>query len=558
MSKTLQRKKRILSIGEASFVLSGFGTYNFEVLKRLHATGKYEIAELACYGFVNDERANKIPWRYYANAVGDGDPRKSAYDSHGENQWGHWGMERTCLDFKPDICFSIRDPWHDSFIFQSPFRKFFNYVTMPTVDSCPYQENWIYDYSTADGVFTYTEWATEVLNKESNGTINLLGHASPGVDLDIFKPVDDKKLHKKNMGFMENVFLVATVMRNQKRKLFPDLLKAFNIFLQKCHERGRGDLAQKTYLYFHTSYPDRGWNIPDLLKKEGLGHKVVFTYICQNCQSPFCTFFQDARTICPHCNGSGAVLPSVGLGLTQEQLAAIMQMFDCYVQYAIAGGIEMPAIEASACGVVPFEVDYAGMSSAVRNLNGIPIKVHHKFLELETGAYRVYPDNDYLAEQLFQFLTKPESVRKRMGHEARKGAEEHYNWDNIAKKWEDYFDNAELTGLQGKWDSPPRIHNIPSSIPPELSNKDFVRWLITDVLNSPELLNSYAELDLLKNINYGVQINGVNVQKISREQVFQNMINRATMKNNWEQARCGMIPLPPEDYIQYAHERLTV
>ena len=953
----MNNKKRILSIGEASFVLSGFGTYNFEVLRRLHDTGKYEIAELACYGHVNDQRANKIPWRYYANAVLDGDPRKSEYDSNAENQWGHWRLERTCLDFKPDFAMSIRDPWHDRYIAQSPFRKMFNYIVMPTYDSCfvkgthvitdhsykniediqigdrvlthdgtyqsvlhtyklpnskpiikicsnscaipvfmtedhpvlvikqqkqkwgstwylhksynnliqnaqyipakdievgdyvimptikktipktvlnfttlltdypykfkttnqhvyinsrsdklykqiplnndvlqlfgwfiaegcldhfnrctmyfclngeteqnhltflentlktyfnisstrdicknnkgenlklynsllnhiftklfgsnaydrhipdfcmtlpthqiipllkgvflgdgcdthtshnkrtityctiskklalqifqlllrlgvlssvsltktknkpiyqisvlgfngqklaeyfnwpgqkydfctltdtsqswvdennnaimrvklvktikeqadivynlqvdnnqtfvtsfvvhncPYQENWIYDYSTADAVLGYTEWGVESLNKDSNNTINTIGIASPGVNLDIFKPVENRKQHRKNMGFMPDIFLVGSVMRNQKRKLFPDLLKAFKIFLQKCHERGRSDLAQKTYLYFHTSYPDRGWNFPDLLKKEGLGHKVVFTYICQSCKSPFCSFFQDARMVCPHCNEVTAVIPSVGLGLSQEQLAAIMQMFDCYVQYAIAGGIEMPAIEAASCGVVPFEVDYAGMSSAVRNLNGIPIKVHHTFLELETGAYRVYPDNDYLAEQLYQFLIKPESVRKKMEYMARQGAEKHYNWDNVAKKWEDYFDNAELTGLQGKWDSSPNIHNIPTSIPSGLSNKEFVRWLLVEVLGNPELLNTYAELDLLRTVNYGIQFDGMNIHPISKEQIFQNMVRKAQYKNECEKGRCGLVPLTQEDYIQYAHERFTI
>ena len=453
---------------------------------------------------------------------------------------------------------SGRDPWMDSFIFQSPYRPFFNFVTMPTYDSKPYQENWIYDYTTADAVFTYTEWATEELNKDANGKINIIGHASPGVNLDIFKPVENRKQHRKNMGFMPDIFLVGSVMRNQKRKLFPDLLKAFKIFLQKCHERGRSDLAQKTYLYFHTSYPDRGWNFPDLLKKEGLGHKVVFTYICQSCKSPFCSFFQDARMVCPHCNEVTAVIPSVGLGLSQEQLAAIMQMFDCYVQYAIAGGIEMPAIEAASCGVVPFEVDYAGMSSAVRNLNGIPIKIHHTFLELETGAYRVYPDNDYLAEQLYQFLIKPESVRKKMEYMARQGAEKHYNWDNVAKKWEDYFDNAELTGLQGKWDSSPNIHNIPTSIPSGLSNKEFVRWLLVEVLGNPELLNTYAELDLLRTVNYGIQFDGMNIHPISKEQIFQNMVRKAQYKNECEKGRCGLVPLTQEDYIQYAHERFTI
>lgn len=552
------KKKRILSISEASFIPSGFGTYNYEVLKRLYNTGKYEIAELACYGNINSSQANKIPWKYYANCVHDQDPRKQEYDSNPENQWGKWRLERVLLDFQPDICFSIRDPWSDSYIFQSPFRKFFHYVVMPTYDSSPYPPQWIYNYITADGVFAYTEWAVEKLRENSNNKINLLGTASPGVDLNSFKPVDDKKQHKQNMGFMPDVFLVGTVMRNQKRKLFPDLLKAFKLFLQKCHERGQDHLAQKTYLYFHTSYPDRGWDIPNLLKKEGLGHKVVFTYICQQCKTPFCAFFQDARTICPHCNNTTAILPNVGLGLTSEQLAAVMQMFDCYIQYAIAGGIEMPAIEAGACGVVPLEVDYAGMSSAVRNLNGIPIKVHHTFLELETGAYRVYPDNEHCAEELYNFLIKPQAIRQRMEYMTRRGAEKNYNWDNIAKKWEDYIDNIELTNLQGQWDAPPNIHEIPTSIPSNLTNEQFTEWIISKVLNSPENLNTYAEMDLLRNITYGMQMNGLQVEKLSRQQIFESMVQKAYSKNNYEKMRCGLIPLSQEDYIDYANNRFQL
>ena len=54
---------------EASFLNSGFGTYANEILKRLHATNKYEIAEFASYGKVNDPQDSSIQWRYYANAV---------------------------------------------------------------------------------------------------------------------------------------------------------------------------------------------------------------------------------------------------------------------------------------------------------------------------------------------------------------------------------------------------------------------------------------------------------------------------------------------------------
>ena len=70
-----QRKKRILMNGEASYMLSGFGTYSNEVLSRLHDTGKYELAEFATYGFVNDPRDTNVKWKIYANAVKDEDKR---------------------------------------------------------------------------------------------------------------------------------------------------------------------------------------------------------------------------------------------------------------------------------------------------------------------------------------------------------------------------------------------------------------------------------------------------------------------------------------------------
>ena len=60
---------------EASFISSGFGTYTKEILSRLYKTNKYNIAEFASYGMVNDSRDKSIDWTYYANAVNPNDSR---------------------------------------------------------------------------------------------------------------------------------------------------------------------------------------------------------------------------------------------------------------------------------------------------------------------------------------------------------------------------------------------------------------------------------------------------------------------------------------------------
>jgi hypothetical protein len=61
-------KKRILFIGEASFLSTGFATYYRELLPKLAATGKYEIAELGSYASQNDPRIQSFiqgRWKFY-------------------------------------------------------------------------------------------------------------------------------------------------------------------------------------------------------------------------------------------------------------------------------------------------------------------------------------------------------------------------------------------------------------------------------------------------------------------------------------------------------------
>ena len=65
-------KKRIMMVGESSHVKSGFGNYTKEILSRLYATNKYEIAELSCYRTPEDPKTE--PWKIYPVAVSSNDP----------------------------------------------------------------------------------------------------------------------------------------------------------------------------------------------------------------------------------------------------------------------------------------------------------------------------------------------------------------------------------------------------------------------------------------------------------------------------------------------------
>lgn len=559
-----KRKPRILWMGEATFLNSGYGVYGRELLTRLHKTGKYEIAELGSYGFCDDVRANNIPWKYYG-CMPDSQDERALYESNIENQWGAWRFEEVCLDFQPDIVIDVRDWWMLYFVGHSPLRRYFNWMIMPTIDSAPQIEQWLSTYIDADVVMAYSEFGKEVLQQQAGNSINFGGIASPAADYSKFKPVGDKEKHKDDMGLHSHIKIVGTIMRNQKRKLYPDLLEAFKKFLIE-HPKA----AKDVYLYLHTSYPDIGWDIPLLIKESGIGHKILCTYVCTECKHVFPSFFSSTIQTCKNCGMPSARLPSNNMGVSTEQLADIMNLFDLYVQYSICEGFGMPQVEAAACGIPVMSVDYSAMSSVVRNIRGTPIKVARMFRESETHAWRALPNNDDLVEHMYRFFSKPESERIKKGRDTYLSCRKHYTWEKVAKTWEENIDNIEIPE-HNQWQNPtPNIIEPNLNIPNNLSDEEFVRWCIVNIFGEPKETESYIALRMIRDLNYGEAIIGhggiyyaedsviidkPKYHKFGREQVVQEMLKLAENKNYWEQRRVGLIKEATPKYIQFANKR---
>ena len=269
------RKKRILFVSEASYLSTGYATYSREVLSRLHQSNKYELAEFSIYGQANDPKRKTIPWMNYPNMPDPNDKEANKiYRQDGANQFGKWRFERVCIDFKPDIVLLIRDYWMDSFIQHSPVRKYFNCVWMPTVDSPGQNEEWLDAFQDPEIVLTYSDWAIDEL-KAGSDSINVKCAATPSASED-YSQVPDKGAHKKAMGLNPDWKIIGTVMRNQRRKLFPDLFKGFGNYLKETGDKN-------SYLYCHTSYPDNGWDLPKYMMQEEIMSRTLFTYVCTQC-----------------------------------------------------------------------------------------------------------------------------------------------------------------------------------------------------------------------------------------------------------------------------------
>lgn len=548
----MKQKLKVLMCSEASFINSGFGNYTRELLTRLHKTNKYEIAEFASYGMVNDPRDKNIHWKYYANAVRENDPRAQEYSSRSDNQFGRWRFDKVLLDFRPNVVIDIRDYWMNNYQGQSPLRPFFNWVLMPTVDSAPQQESWIDTFLHADAIFTYSDWGAKILQNQSNGHINHIATASPGVDLDVFCMKPDRNLIKEKYGLPQDSFIIGSVMRNQKRKLIPELLLAFRQLLNELESDG-SSLADKTYLYLHTSYPDAGWDIPELLRQNRLLNKVYFSYHCPKCQTTHGSVYTHPSKICKNCLESTSRFSSVTNGVSNEILSDIYNMFDIYVQYAICEGFGMPQVEAGACGVPIATVNYSAMEDVVHKLNAHPIKIKSYFKELETKAIRVYPDNNDLVKFILKFMRQSKSRQEEKRKETRKLTEKHYNWDNITKIWETFLDSESLFKAKRDWNDPPKylqpIQQNMQTIPK--NNFMSVYSVCANNLDDASFFGSCLCLDLLKDGDYGFVQNGMNFTGTDIAQTHKYLQVLIDNHNQAEYARSNKMSFN-EDFIEYS------
>jgi hypothetical protein len=248
------------------------------------------------------------------------------------------------------------------------------------------------------------------------------------------------------------------------------------------------------------------------------------------------------------------MFPNVNNGISSENLALIYNAFDIYVQYAICEGFGMPQVEASACGVPIATIDYSAMSDIVTKIKAYPVKIAKRFKELETKAIRVYPDNNHLVEILQNFYDLPDFLKQQKREETRRLTEEHYSWDHISKIWENYFDNVELTGNQGKWDIPmPKYQQIPEDLEnADIDNYSFVYGTIKKFLPGHPIISSIIALNMIRDLDYGFVQQGMSIVPYNKKNVIKILNSIISNHNLTQEALLNTERLVYPDFIQYS------
>lgn len=459
----------------------------------------------------------------------------------------------------------IRDWWMDEFVLRSASRHNFTFIWMPTIDGEPQRELWLDSYLQCDRILTYSHYGMDLLKKTARKNTKLVTIASPGSDLDMFKPPDDKKKHKASLGIDPNSFIIGTVMRNQKRKLYYDLIEAFSDWVYSSKTKGHIELARKTFLYLHTSYPDVGYDIGKAIRDFKIGNKVIMTYLCSECHTAYPSFFAGELMVCRKCGKLAAHTPNAEHSCPRNVLAGIMQTFDLYVQYSIAEGWGMPCTDALACGVPVAAVDYSAMQDHLRCPTSIPINVERFFWEaiIETEQRRALPDNRDFISKMDRFLKFSDEKRQEISRRTREYAVElvdtygtdkkmpRYGWERTTEIWRNVIGETSVKDRKTTWlCNIPKIRK-PNLVPPgtNMDNSEFVNWVIGKIWGRPEMLHTHFAGEWLKCLNSGARTMGDKRVPFDRNQLVNHFMGMVKQSNEVEQKRMNMLNSVAQDDI---------
>ncbi len=520
---------KVLFCGEYSQNHTGYSVYANTLLHGL--SKKFEIAELATNLHKDDPKQFNVPWKVY--------PVEPA---QGIDKFGGGIFNDVLLDWKPTHVLGYRDIWHDAYQCYSPLRDYYAHIIMPAIDAAPQNKSWISLYNSADLILGYTNWGLGLLR--DFGLRNTFKTASP-VAHSSYKalPKDFKEKAKKSLG-LGDINIVGTVMRNQLRKLFPELFRDFSDYLSQT---GRKDV----YLLCHTSSPDT-FSFDELLIEHNVTDKVLFTYFCKACGAVDIAFFKGDRAFCKRCNQHELRFPSAMEAVPYEVLNEIYNMMDLYVQYAGLEGYGIPLAEAIRCKVPIMAVDYSAMSEIVHEAQGIPIKVLSFENEVSTGRLWAIPDGNDFVNKLTAFFDSSELERQ-----SRANLSFSIYGGRTEADIVDVWSKAILaTKPKKNWNEPIHLrHRQPYPFKTPVSNKTFARWLVTSVLQKPELCGSLLEARLIRDLNNGFSVpgvcgrfyfeeinGGINYRpNFNQQQAYEHFLWLAQELNDWENRRVNSL-----------------
>ena len=381
---------RVLTIGESPLINSGFAN----VLRKLNdyfISLGHEIEQL---GWCQTAAMPNSVYDYPIHPVNY--PKGHMYGSD--------IFDNIVMNFKPDIVFSLGDPYMVDWIPRMQTRDDFTWIGYTPIDSKPIPSVWVKTMEDMDFPVTYSYFGKEVLDEQLTKAKNPAKMLYHGIDTDVFYPVDGNKIRKRHK-IPEDTFVLLYVGVNSARKQIPRMLEAFKIFSE-----GKEDVM----LYLHTTLAHNagreGWWLQELLPRLGIVEKTMM-----------------AKKAGP-----------IG-GADERTMRLTYNISDVLISPSSCEGFGLPFIEAGACGIPSIAVNYSSMPELLEG-RGELVPASDWTYHTPYCQKRALIDIDEFANRM-EKIYQDRKLLKEYGDNAYEFAQS-LSWENILPQFGELIDEA--------------------------------------------------------------------------------------------------------------------
>ena len=389
---------KIFFVGDSPTVDTGFGIVAKNLLSKFSAMG-HEIIVLGVNhrGEPYDQRKFPFP----------------IYPTSGTNLDEMYGYSKFWIlyeQIKPDIVFFLNDPWVISQYYASQPEKYpgmdkqTKTVAYYPTDAGPIKKEWINLLNKMDAQICYSNFAERVVIESNGGkrppNLHQIYH---GIDKSEFFPVN-QSVARTMLKIPLDEFVVGMVARNQYRKRFDLLIKAFSIFAKD---------KPKAKLYLHTAMHDVGFDINELIDQVGLAQRVYLT-----------------RGLRPD------------KGVPVKDLNIIYNTFDVNALISLGDGFGLPVAESMATGCPQLVSDHSCLRELVEGHGGFTVRTSAWLLNASgINTWGGVSDVDDIVAKLETFYQNRE-LRIKLAEEAyRFITQEKFTWDFASNQFQVIFRN---------------------------------------------------------------------------------------------------------------------
>lgn len=411
------RKRRVLVWSDAVCATTGFGVVSKYILKALHATGKYEIDQLAINYFGDFLDTQEYPYQLQAARLNN--PK----DPYGNQQF------LDALTKKPyDLVFVINDTFvveeiakhmdEIRAVKRSSNHPVFKLVYYFPVD-CRYMNRAASFSKTSDYNIAYTDFAKEsALKVDGLKVHDVIYH---GTDTKTFRPLPAEQCRLFRKKFFnvddDDKFILLNINRNNTRKDMARSILAFKEFRKQ---------VPNSMMYMHTK----------LVDSPGWGHQIDLGVCLEH-------LALDMRT--------DVIFPrelNAANGFPVEAINQIYNAADAYITTTLGEGWGLTITEAMATGL-PVIAPHNTSLPEILGKDGERGYMYpcREEVYVDNSGYRPYGRMEDIVETMMRcyYDWKASNDSHQLKIKQAREFTEQYSWDNVCKKWVDLFEHAFLT-----------------------------------------------------------------------------------------------------------------